>query len=195
MRTLLPLVLTLAACVSSADPERYRLAERTGDWVIAGEDPMLPGLRTRYPEFFVALLDSERRQDLDLRPLREDLEHEPVDRRNYDALNAIAFAYFEMNARAEARRGEIAYLGHSFQTAKLAAVPWSAYGRVRDEALRNAILDFFEDIASGGKLDSGRTASRLSRTVSSLEKKESDATRRARIRRIAEALEAQSATP
>ena len=154
-----------------------------------GNDRVLEDLRKRYPAFFEAVLDPSADPELELRPLRDDLELEPVDRHNYDALNAIAIAYFELNARAESDRGGSSYLTHSFRSAKLAAVPWRAYSEVQSGPLREAILDFFEDVARGQKQSSAATASRLVRTVSSLEKKESDPGRLRRIRSISETLQ------
>jgi hypothetical protein len=182
------------ACATSPDFARYRLSGGGLEWKVVGDDHVLDEVRALYPDFFSHVFDSEKAEDFDLRPLREDLEHEPVDKRNYDALNAVAIAYFEINARAEANRGQFGYLGDSFRTAKLAGVPWSAYGRVEDGDLRDAILDFFEDIATGEKLGSGTTASRLIGTVASLEKKESDGKRLERINDIVDALKTLAAT-
>jgi hypothetical protein len=64
-------------------------------------------------------------------------------------------------------------------------VPWRAYGEIRDPRLRDAILDFFEDAASGEKLGTAGTAPRVSRVVASLERKEPDPARRGRILRLA----------
>ena len=121
--------------------------------------------------------------------VRDDLERTPVDRRNYDALNAIAIAYFELNYRTQSQRGEgLGYLSQSQRTTKILAVPWRAYSEVDDGALRDAILDFFEDAGSGEKLGSAATAPRLVPLVQSLERKESDPQRSARIRSISEAV-------
>jgi hypothetical protein len=111
-----------------------------------------------------------------------------VTRRNYDALNAVALAYFELNARAESNRGRETYLSESTRATHLVAVPWRAYGEVQDPALRGAILDFFEDAASGEKLLSDRTSGRLTRVVDSLAGKEQDPERQERIRVIVERL-------
>ena len=192
LRTLLLAALLAAlSCATRIHLSSYRMKGST-DWMVVGSDEIFEDVRGGYPEFFERVLDPADTRDLDLRRLRDDLERVPVVRRNFDALNAIAIAYFELNSRAEAERGGRGYLGSSFQTAKLAAVPWSAYGRVEDAALREAILDFFEDAAVGGKLASAATAPRLLRTVASLERKETDAGRLDRIRGIVEALEASS---
>ena len=77
-------------------------------------------------------------------------------------------------------------MSDNFRAAKLLALPWQAYGRVEDGALRDAILDFFEDAGSGEKLATARTAPRLARIVASLEEKETaHEGRRARIGRLA----------
>ncbi len=186
----LTLFLALAlGCAASSDPARYRLAASSDQWERAGEDRILEDVRGRYPAFFEAVLDAGADRELDLLSLRDDLEQQPVDRHNYDALNAIAIAYFELNARAEADRGGSSYLANSFRSAKLVAVPWRASGEVESGPLRDAILDFFEDIARGEKQSSAATASRLVRTVSSLEKKESDPERLRRIRTVSETLQ------
>ncbi len=182
-------LLLILGCTASADPARYRLAGSGSQWETVGEVRILEDLRQRYPAFFEAVLDQSADHKLDLRPLRDDLELEPVDRHNYDALNAIAIAYFELNARAESDRGGSSYLANSFRSAKLVAVPWRAYSEVESGPLRDAILDFFEDIALGEKQSSAATASRLVRIVSSLEKKESDLDRLGRIHAITETLQ------
>lgn len=183
------LSIVLAGCLdASPDPLRYRLANSGTHWDAVGEDRVLEDLWPRYPEFFANLTDPRHQEELDLRPLRADLEHRPVDRRNYDALNAVAIGYFELNYRAETLRGKLAYLGASFRSAHLLAIPWRAYGEIEDPALRDAILSFFEDAASGEKLGSAATASRLGPVVASLERKESDAGRRSRIRALIEAI-------
>ena len=171
------------------NPARYRLAGSGSQWETVGEDRILEDLRPRYSPFFDAVFNRSADHELDLRPLRDDLELKPVDRHNYDALNAIAIAYFELNARAESDRGGSSYLADSFRSAKLVAVPWRAYIEVESGPLRDAILDFFEDIARGEKQGSAATAARLERTVSSLEKKESDPERLGRIHSISETLQ------
>ena len=182
-------LLLILGCTASAEPARYRLAGSGSQWETVGEDRVLEDLRQLYPAFFAAVLDPSADHRLDLRPLRDDLEREPIDRHNYDALNAIAIAYFELNARAESDRGGSSYLANSFRSAKLVAVPWRAYSEVESGPLRDAILDFFEDIARGEKQGSTATASRLVRIVSSLEKKESDLDRLGRIHAITETLQ------
>ena len=66
---------------------------------------MLDDLQPLYPEFFEVILDPTRSDLPDVRPVRDDLERQPVTRRNFDALNSVAIAYFETNYRAEAGRG------------------------------------------------------------------------------------------
>jgi hypothetical protein len=178
----------LAAC-GAPDPLRYRLSHSGDHWDVASGVPIIDGLRERYPAFFAVILDPGDTRDLDLLPLRDDLEREPVDGRNYDALHAIAVGYFELNYRASAYPGGATYLADNFRAAKLVAVPWRAYGRVENGGLRDAILDFFEDAGSGEKLGTGVTASRLGPIVASLEAKETaDPRRRERIQRLARRL-------
>ena len=191
MRTASAIALALAtaytlACASGPDASRYRLEQSEGRWTSASDHPVLDDLQPRYPDYFSVLLEREPARELDLRPLRDDLERRPVDRRNYDALNAVAIGYFEMNARAERLRGsgDSSYLGGSFQVAKLVGVPWRAYREIEEPALRDAILDFFADAASGRKPASAGTASRLGSIVQSLEQRENDPERLARIRGI-----------
>ena len=183
---LLAIAATIAAaCAKPSDPERYRLTHSGAHWDVVGDDRVFDDVRPRYPEFFAVILDPAARQEASLQRIRDDLEHRPPDRRNYDALNAVAIAYFEMNYRAESDRGAgFGYLSRSFQAAKLLAVPWRAYAVSDDSQLRNAILDFFEDAGSGEKLGSSATAPRLVRVVASLERKEEDPARLARIRDI-----------
>jgi hypothetical protein len=171
---------------------RYRLSRSGAHWDVAGGDRVVDDLRPRYADFFRVVLDPGNLTEPDLRPLRDDLERSPVDRRNYDALNAIAVGYFEWNYRAEADRGGRSYLADSYRATKLLAVPWKAYGLVSEPVLRDAILDFFEDAGSGEKLGSASTAPRLARIVRSLEAKEKDPARNARIRALAARLEALS---
>jgi len=185
----LTLVVLSVACAEPPDPMSYRLAHSGDHWDVASGVRIVDDLRERYPEFFEVILDPGNTRDPDLRPLREDLEREPVDRRNYDALHAVAIGYFELNYRADANRGGATYLGDSFRAAKLVAVPWRAYSRLQDGALRDAILDFFEDAGSGEKLGTAATASRLGPIVASLAAKEtSDPERRQRIEGLAERL-------
>jgi hypothetical protein len=188
--------LIAIGCIASepVDPLRYRLSTSGDHWDVSGPDRVFEDLQPRYAEFFDVILDPTKARLPDLRPLREDLERSPVDRRNYDALNAVAIAYYETNYRAESDRGDgLLYLALSQRSAKLLAVPWRAYGEIDEPALRSAILDFFEDAASGRKLMSEATAPRLVRIVGSLEKKEPDAERIARIREITASLERKAA--
>jgi hypothetical protein len=184
--------LLFVACATSSDPLRYRLADSGGRWDGTPNDPVLDDLRDRYAGYFAVILDPASVEEPDLRPLRDDLERQPVDRRNYDALNAIAIGYFEMNARAQWRldgmRAGDTFFADSFRTAKIVAVPWRAYGEILEPKLRDAILDFFDDIASGQKPASGSTSGRLVRIVVSLERRESDPERLRRIREISRRL-------
>ena len=186
----LGLIVIGCAGLQPVDPLRYRLSESGEHWDVSGSDRVFDDLRPRYAAFFDIILDPKKARVPDLRPLRDDLERTPVDRRNYDALNAVAMAYYETNYRAESSRGDgLAYLALSQRSAKLLAVPWRAYGEIDEPPLRSAILDFFEDAMSGRKLMSDATAPRLLRIVGSLESKESDAGRGARIREITARLE------
>lgn|GEM_PF-1530251 len=190
---------TLPACASlwnRPDPAaHYRLARSGSHWDIVGNDHVLDDLLPRYPAYFAVLLEPSRSDEPDVRKLRRDLEYQPADRRNYDALNAIAIGYFELNYRGETARetGNMRFLTTGMRAAKLAAVPWRAYGNVSEGALRSAILDFFEDVSTGEKLGSARTRSRLSPVVSSLARKEHDPKRLARIKALSERLAADQA--
>lgn len=180
-----------AASVGGNDPARYRLSDSGERWDRVGQDRVLEDLQPRYPGFFEVVLDPAKTHTANPLSVRDDLEASPVTRRNYDALNAVAIAYFEINHRAEAERGKgIAYLGLSQNAAKLLAIPWRAYSEVDDPALRDAILDFFEDAGSGEKRSTAATAPRLIRIVSSLDGKEDDPARRQRIHEIAAEIEA-----
>ena len=184
------LILLCAALACTSDPMRYRLTGSGTAWDVAGDDRVLEDVRPRYPEFFEVVLDPTRSDEPDLLAVREDLEHVPVDRRNYDALNAVAIAYFEINYRGELSRGQdMEFLTAGFRAAKLVAVPWRAYGDVTEPRLRDSILDFFADVASGEKLASQRTRVRITRIVASLERKEPDPGRRERILSILHSLE------
>jgi len=192
MRILIAVVLLGLACAPSRPPRGYALVGSGSGW---SEAAGLPALEERYPAFFEVILDPGASHEPDLRPLRRDLEHAPVDERNYAALHAIAIAYFELNYRAETNPGDGLYLGNSFRAAHLVAVPWRAYSIVDDPALRDAILDFFEDIGSGDKPGTARSAHRLASTVASLEAKETDPARQRRIRQISRELAADQARP
>ncbi len=177
------LVLCLACQQTEIVRERYRLADSGDSWTRSTYDPVLRDLQARYPEFFDAIY-STGAVEPDLRPLRDDLEQKPVNAKNFDALNAVAVGYFELNARAETHRGETGYLQSSFRVAKVLAVPWRAYGEIDEPRLRDAILDFFEDASSGKKSHSSRTAPRLLEVIESLGKKESSPERSARIQTL-----------
>lgn len=173
-----------AGRTGALSPERYRLARSGTHWDVVGADRVVEDLLSRYPAFFDVILDPKETREPDLRPLRDDLERSPVDRRSFDALNALAVAYFELNYRAQSDLGGSRYLADSFRAAQLLAVPWRAYGEVSEPALREAILDFFEDAATGEKLAARETAGRLASLIESLDRKESDPRRRERIRRL-----------
>jgi len=182
-------ILGAAACgqevaprpVATPNPERYRLAQSGTHWDEAGADRVVEDLLPRYPEFFDVILDPSDSREPDLREIRDDLERAAVDRRNFDALNAIAVGYFELNYRAQSDRGGSRYLSDSFRAAKLLAVPWRAYGEVADPRVREAILGFFEDAATGEKLLARETAGRIEAIVAALAPKESDPERLRRI--------------
>jgi hypothetical protein len=183
--------LLSAGCAFTPDAGamRYRLAGSGTHWDVVGEDPVLDDLLPRYPAFFEVILDPARTDEADLLPLRDDLEADPVSRRNYDALNAVAVGYFELNYRGEAARvGEstsgVGFLTAGFRAAHLLGIPWRAYGDIEDAELRDAILDFFTDAASGTKLATARTVGRLERIVGSLAAKEDDPQRSARIEHL-----------
>lgn len=179
------LVVVLGAgCADRGSPQgpaRYRLSGSGSHWDRNGDDRVFEDLEPRYRDYFAAVLDLSGSRRLDLRPLRDDLERRPVDRRNYDALNAVAIGYFELNYRAEQYREDFAYFSRSTTVAHLLAVPWRAYREIDDGELREAVLAFFEDAASGEKLGTRRTAPRLESVVASLAESEPDAARRARI--------------
>lgn len=199
VRTLLGLLVLelLHACAHAGDPLRYRLAESGTHWDRVGSDRVLEDLRPRYPEYFAVVLDPARSDEPPVRTLRDDLERRPVDRRNYDALNALAIGYFELNYRSETFRDEagLGFLSGGFRTAKLLAVPWRAYGEIEDPRLRDAILDFYEDAGTSAKLGASATAGRLMGIVGSLAAKEPDHRRRRRIEALAGRIEARSTRP
>jgi len=187
----------LAACATPGEARRYRLADSGTHWDVVGRDRVLEDLRPRYPDFFEVVLDPTRSDEPPVLRLREDLEHTPVDRRNFEALNAIAIGYFELNYRSEAarRRADVEFLTGGFRAAHLLALPWRAYGEIDDPRLRDAILDFYEDAGTGEKLGAAATAGRLPRIVRSLAAKESDPERRARIEALADRIEAEAQAP
>ncbi len=178
--------ITALACDGGAPAAaRYRLQNSGSHWDVSQGDRVFDDVHERYTAYFAVVLDPSDTREPDLRSLRADIEQRPVDRHNYDALNALAIGYFELNYRAESAPGGPTYFADSLRAAKLLAVPWRAYSEIEDGALRDAILDFFEDAGAGEKLGSGSTAPRLARIVASLEAKESDPARQQRIRRLA----------
>jgi len=192
----LAIAVIAAACASvPPNPERYRLAHSGSYWDVVHDDRVLLDLQPRYPEYFAVILDPALTRLPNLLALRDDLERRDVDRRNFDALNSLAIGYFEMNYRAESQRGQgLSYLSTSQRAAQLLAVPWRGYAETDDAALRDAILDFFDDAANGEKLGSRATAGRIGPVVSSLARKEEDALRRERIAAIVATLEARVAS-
>lgn len=191
LRALAALLALVLGCASPPlEPTRYRLGASGSQWKVAGEDRVFDDLAPRYPDYFEVLIDPSRSEDPPTGALRDDLEKRPVDRANYDALNAIAIGYYEMNHRGEMAReaGDVAFISAGFRAAKLVAVPWRAYMEIEDEALRRAIIEFFEDVATGEKSGSARTMGRLAGIVESLAPREPDPVLRARLERLAEYL-------
>ena len=184
-------ILLSAGCSGPATALRYRLTNSGTHWDTSGSDRVYEDVKSIYPEFFRVILDPARSDMPNVRLVRDDLERQPVTRRNFDALNAVAIAYFETNYRAESGRGGgLSYISLSQRAAKLVAIPWRAYGETQSADLRDAILDFLEDAGTGGKLFTEATAPRLARVVASLERKEPDPARAQRIRRMAAEFEA-----
>jgi len=187
----------LSGCASPGGPLRYRLADSGTHWDVVGRDRVLEDLRPRYPDFFAIVLDPERSDEPPVLRLREDLERRPADRRNFDALNALAIGYFELNYRSESARDDagVGFLTGGFRSAHLLAIPWRAYREIDDPRLRDAILDFYEDAGTGSKLGASATAGRLVRIVGSLAAKEPDSDRRRRIEALTARLEALTLAP
>ena len=159
---ILSLAAAIAACATRTqpvDPLRYRLAGGAGEaddgWDPRGDRPPPGDLALLYPEFFEAVWDPRSAGDPNLLPVRDDLERAPVDRRNYDALNAVAAGYFQTLYLQDAARADesadLIFLTLGFRSAKLVAVPWRAYMEISDAQLRDAIVDFFADPTSGRK--------------------------------------------
>lgn len=181
-------VALAAACASKAGVQSYRLGDTGPNGSRRAQQTVLADLREHYPAYFAVVLDPTSVLDPDLRPLERNLEKHPVDRENFDALNAVAIGYFEMYARTRpdpstGERGS-PYFADSFRTAKLIAVPSRAYGEILDPKLRDAILDFFADISEAQQPGNRRSRVGLARTVASLENKEPNPERKARIRQI-----------
>jgi cellulose biosynthesis protein BcsQ len=167
----------------------YVLAGSGAHWEVSDGKRVLAELRARYRDFFELILDPVSNRVPDLKALSADLERHPVDRRNFDAVNAIAIGFFEISYRAEAQKGSgLHYMGQSFRAARVASVLWRAYGESRDDRLRDAIIDFFEDAASGQKVGSCTTARTLAQMVASIQRREHDPVRSARLKRAAHAL-------
>jgi cellulose biosynthesis protein BcsQ len=174
----------------------YRLAARNPHWETAEGRRALADLEQRYPAFFELIRDPVTNRVPELKELQADLERHPTDRHSFDALNAIAIGFFEIGYRAEAQRGSgMHYMGQSFRAARVAAVLWRAYGETRDPRLRDAIIDFFEDAASGEKLGARTTARTLAQMVASIQRQEQDPARAARLQRAAQLLRRGGADP
>ena len=105
----------------------------------AGGDESRLDLGPGYAGVFDTVYDRVSGCNPDRLPWRDELGRSPVTRVNFDALNALAICYFELNCRAESDRGGPNYLADSHRAAKLLAVPWRAYSEVEDAALRDAI--------------------------------------------------------
>ena len=185
--------LGATACAAPpVDPMRYRLAGSGDHWDRVGDDAVVADLVPRYPDYFEVVLDPERTDEPPVAALRAHLEGRPVDRRNYDALNAVAIGYYEINWRGELARsqGSTEFISAGFRAAHLAAIPWRAYSEIDEPSLRDAILDFFADVGRGEKLGSARTRGRLAEIVADLERFEADPARRERIGTLTEVLAA-----
>jgi cellulose biosynthesis protein BcsQ len=179
-----------------ADGLGYRLVGSSAHWEVADGRFLLAELRERYRDFFELIFDPVTNRVPELEDLRADLEREPADRRSFDALNAIAIGFFEISYRAEAQRGSgLHYMGQSFRAARVAAVLWRAYGQTRDGRLRDAIIDFFEDAASGQKLGARTSARALAQMAASIQRQEQDPARAARLQCAAQALRRGGADP
>jgi cellulose biosynthesis protein BcsQ len=179
-----------------ASPLGYQLAGASSHSELPEGKRLLAELRARYPHFFELIFDPVTNRVPELEELRADLERHPADRRNFDALNAIAVGFFEISYRAEAQKGSgLHYMGQSFRAARVAAVLWRAYGETRDEGLRDAIIEFFEDAASGQKLGARTTARTLAQMVASIQRQEPDPVRAARLQRASQALRRGGAEP
>ncbi len=169
--------------------ESYRLVDSGAHWEIADGKLLLEDLKRRYRDYFELIFDPVTNRVPELKDLRADLEHRPTDRRNFDALNAIAIGFFEISYRAEAQKGSgLHYMGQSFRAARVASVLWRAYGEAGDDRLRDAIIDFFEDAAKGQKLGARTTARTLAQMVASIQRQEKDPVRAARLRRASQSL-------
>jgi cellulose biosynthesis protein BcsQ len=169
--------------------QAYRLVDSGSHWEIADGKLLLDDLKQRYRDYFELIFDPVTNRVPELKELRADLERHPTDRRNFDALNAIAIGFFEISYRAEAQKGSgLHYMGQSFRAARVASVLWRAYGETRDDRLRDAIIDFFEDAANGQKLGARTTARTLAQMVASIQRQEQDPVRAARLRRASQSL-------
>jgi hypothetical protein len=174
----------------------YRLAGSSSHWEVSESRRALADLEQRYPSFFELIRDPVTNRVPELKDLQADLERHPTDRHAFDALNAIAIGFFEISYRAEAQRGSgMHYMGQSFRAARVVAVLWRAYGETRDARLRDAIIDFFEDVARGEKIGARTTARTIAQMVTSMGRQEQDAGRAARLQRVAQQLRRGGADP
>ncbi|MEE8473821.1 MAG: hypothetical protein V3T01_00625, partial [Myxococcota bacterium] len=114
--------------------------------------------------------------------LRADLEHEPADRRCFDALNAMALAYFRIQAEQRDVGSRLELLRISLRSANVCAELPRIYNKISDPSLRNAILDFFEDTLHREKATPGRMPRRLVQLVESMQCGEGDSQRIASLR-------------
>ncbi len=160
---------------------RYRLGDGAFD---SDDETLFRELEPRYREFFVAALDTSGRHEPALGTLRADLERDPVDRRCFDSLNALALAYFRMHAARLKPASRLGSLRLSLRSAKVCTELPGVYDKTADPRLRDAILDFFEDAARRERTRPRTTPQRLAPLVESLGHGESDQQRIARIRSL-----------
>jgi hypothetical protein len=180
----------------ATDGQAYRLVDSGSHWEVADGRSLLGELKQRYRDYFELIFDPVTNRVPELKDLRADLERHPTDRRSFDALNAIAIGFFEISYRAEAQKGSgLHYMGQSFRAARVASVLWRAYAETRDDRLRDAIIDFFEDAANGQKLGARTTARTLAQMVASIQRQEKDPVRAARLRRASHSLRRGGASP
>jgi hypothetical protein len=151
---------------------RYRLGNGFSD---NDEEDLFKELEPRYPEFFAAALDATTGREPPLEALRTDLEHEPADRRCFDALNALALVYFRMRAGKPNFR-------LSLRSANVCSELPPIYNKTSDPYVRSAILDFFEDMAHRERGTPGQAPRELVQLVESMERGEDDSQRVSGIR-------------
>jgi hypothetical protein len=186
--------LVLAACQAGPGPavSAPELGYRFREVRKPAQSAEAARLSARYPELFAVLERGYGTEDADVRVVRADLVRDPSDASSYDALNSVAVVFFELHRRAERSRAGngLGFLGSSFRATKVMAVPWRAYGDVKDTRLRSSIVDFFEDLLLGNKAGMRASRGRFTPTVESLLKWEDDPALRSRIESlVAEASE------